>query len=374
MGEVESVPEKMLERAVVSMGDTARLQHALAKARRGEKVVVSVIGGSITEGASADSVEARWGNRVAQWWRDTFPDAEIVFVNAGIGATGSDIGTFRAKAHLLSHNPDFVAAEFAVNDRGSAIAGETLEGLTRQILRQPNRPAVMLLFTMDVNGNNTQAQHEPVGRHYRLPMVSFRDGVWPDIVSGNLKWDDIEADTVHPNTRGHGMCADFVIAVLEKVLADLPNDDALPEPAAVPKPLMTDAFERVAMFNRDSLTPVRYEGWQPHKGGRMGPGWVADAPGSIIEFDVEGTVVALAFHRIKGDMGIAEAQVDDLPPVKMNAWFDADWGGYTPFELVAKNLKPGTHRLRVKLLDEKSEASNGHGFQIHAVFVGGRPL
>ena len=40
-------------RALVSAGDTARIQHALAKARRGEAVTVGVIGGSITGGASA---------------------------------------------------------------------------------------------------------------------------------------------------------------------------------------------------------------------------------------------------------------------------------------------------------------------------------
>lgn len=83
-------------RALVALGDTARLQQTLAKARRGEKVRLAVIGGSITQGAKASRPDKRYGNLVAAWWRAQFPRAEIEFVNAGIGATGSNFGALRA--------------------------------------------------------------------------------------------------------------------------------------------------------------------------------------------------------------------------------------------------------------------------------------
>ena len=51
----------------VSAGDSARLQRALAKARRGETVTVGVIGGSITQGAKATKPELRYGDLVAAW-------------------------------------------------------------------------------------------------------------------------------------------------------------------------------------------------------------------------------------------------------------------------------------------------------------------
>lgn len=54
-------------RALVSNGDSARLQRVLAKARRGEAITVGVIGGSITQGASVSKPEFRYGNRVAAW-------------------------------------------------------------------------------------------------------------------------------------------------------------------------------------------------------------------------------------------------------------------------------------------------------------------
>ncbi|MBX7259941.1 MAG: SGNH/GDSL hydrolase family protein, partial [Candidatus Hydrogenedentes bacterium] len=185
-----------LSRSVVSMGNPARLQRAFAKARRGEKVTVGVLGGSITQGAMASKPENRYGDRIAQWWRDTFPQAQIEYVNAGIGATGSDIGAFRVGDHLLTKKPDFVVVEYAVNDLNAPAFAETLEGVVRQILESRNRPAVMLLFMMNNKGMNAQEQHAPIGAHYGLPMVSFRDALWPEIEAGTIAWSDVEADEV----------------------------------------------------------------------------------------------------------------------------------------------------------------------------------
>lgn len=169
----------ILARSLVSAGDTARLQHVFAKAKRGEPVTVAVIGGSITAGAKASKTQYRYGDLVADWWRNTFPQTKITSVNAGIGATGSNYGALRAKRDLLSRNPDCVVVEFAVNDSNNQRAAESLEGLVRQILNQPNHPAVILLFMMHKNGSNAQEWHSKVGRHYDLPMISYRDALWP---------------------------------------------------------------------------------------------------------------------------------------------------------------------------------------------------
>ena len=375
-------------RSVVDMGEDWRVMGALHKAQRGQKVTIGVIGGSITQGAAASKPEYRWGDLVAQWWRDTFPEAEVSFVNAGIGATGSDLGAHRVKAHLLSQKPDFVVVEYAVNDSINPMADETLEGLLRQILLPwhgiDGTPGAMMLFTMNHTGANEQDRHIPVGKHYGLPMVSFRDALWPEVEAGRVAWEDIEADLVHPNDRGHAICADLVIHVLEQYRArlgdytgDVQGASAPDKPDALnrmtPAPLISDTFERALLRSRDDVQPVLNEGWSAIPGSQYGPGWAADAPGSVIQFDVQGTAISLVFWRIKGDMGIAEAQVDDAPPVRLDAWFDADWGGYTPFQLIARNLAPGTHRLTVRLLDEKQEKSGGHRFEIHGIACAGCP-
>lgn len=368
----EPASNEMIARSQFSIGDTARLQRALAKARRGEKVVVATIGGSITQGAAATTPEKRWANLVGKWWQDRFPKTQIEFVNAGIGATGSNIGSHRAKDHLLKYKPDFVVVEYGVNDPNNELAAETLEGLVRQILKQPNKPAVMLLFMMHPNGDNAQEQHSRIGRHYNLPMVSFRDAFHTEFQSGRLTWQQVLPDGIHPNDWGHAVCASFVGAMLDKVLAALPVDSKLPSIKRVPKPLISDVFERTAMLNASNTKPVSENGWSPAEAWMFGPCWEATEPGSAMEFEVEGTDISVMYFRIKGDMGMAEAQVDGLPPVKLNAWFEADWGGYSNCDLVARNLAPGKHRLRIRVLHETAPLSHGHKFQLQAVMVAGQ--
>jgi lysophospholipase L1-like esterase len=171
----------LFPRSLVSTGDLSRVWQVLAKAERGEKVTVAVIGGSITQGAKASKPELRYGNLVAAWLRQAFPKAQVEFVNAGIGATGSNFGALRARRDLLSHSPDFVVVEYGVNDGNTQAAAETLEGLVRQILKQPNRPAVVQLFMMHQGGGNAQEWHGKVGAHYSLPIVSYRDALGLDL-------------------------------------------------------------------------------------------------------------------------------------------------------------------------------------------------
>lgn len=370
-----SVQPEVLRRSLVSMGDNARLLRVLDRARRGRPIVVGVIGGSITAGAGASREEFRYGNRVARWWRETFPGAPITFVNAGIGATGSDIGAHRVRRHLLERRPDFVVAEYAVNDPNTPAAAETLEGIVRQVLALPNRPAMMLLFTMNRAGGNSQEQHGRVGRHYGLPMVSFRDAMWPEIEAGRVRWEDVEADEVHPNDRGHALCALFIESALKRALAALPAPGApLPRVAAHPAPLLSDTYQHTAMLSADTVTAVRADGWSVADGTPwFGRSWTADQPGATLELDLEGTAFSVVFYRVKGPMGRAEATVDDGPPATLEAWFNADWGGYDACQLVARGLKPGRHRLRIRLLEEHAPASQGTRFEVRAVLAAGLP-
>src|SRR4051812_40232473 len=73
--------ETLAQRALMSAGDTSRLERVLAKARRGEPIMIGAIGGSITQGAKASEPSRRYASRVAEWWRRTFPQAKIELVN-----------------------------------------------------------------------------------------------------------------------------------------------------------------------------------------------------------------------------------------------------------------------------------------------------
>jgi hypothetical protein len=131
--------EAILKRSLVAPGDAAPLSRVFAKAERGEKLVVGVIGGSITQGAKATKPEKRYPNVMAQWWRDQYPKTEVTLVNAGIGATGSNYGALRVQRDLLSKNPDFVIVEYSCNDPDVQQSAVTLEAWCARFSRPPER-------------------------------------------------------------------------------------------------------------------------------------------------------------------------------------------------------------------------------------------
>jgi len=351
----------LLPRSLVSTGDLSRVRQVLAKAQRGGKVTVAVIGGSITQGAKASSAEKRYGDLVSAWWRRTFPAAEIAFVNAGIGATGSDYGALRARRDLLSRQPDFVVVEFSVNDRNTRACAETLEGLIRQILNQPNHPAVVQLFMMHEGGGNAQEWHGKVGAHYALPRVSYRDALWPEITSGRQAWEAVMADGVHPNDLGHACAAEYVCHLLEAARGAGTAPGAL---RPLPAPLLSGVFEKTALFEAPDLKPLANAGWSFDPAATC---WCSDKPGSVIEFEVNGTAL-LAMHLvIKRAMGKAKFQVDGGAPVVLDGWFNQTWGGYRSTNLLAKDLPPGKHTVRIELLDEKNPGSDGHTFKLYGL-------
>lgn len=349
-------------RSVVDPGNTARLQRVLAKARGGGAVTVGLIGGSITHGGAASSPERRYATLVAAWWRQQFPRSQIRFVNAGTGATGSNYGALRAQRDLLGQKPDFVVVEYAVNDVNTRACAETMEGLVRQVLRTPAQPAVCLLFWMHQNGTNAQDWHSKVGRHYGLPMISVRDALWPEIQAGHLKWEDVEADHVHPNDRGHAYAAQFITAFLADTLRSL-SKESRPAPTAMelPTPLISNLFERVHLLEADALKPVRNQGWTYDSHNHC---WKADKPGSVAEFDVRGAAVLTMHSVLSGPMGQARVSVDAGPPKELEGWFDGTWGGYRQTTEITRGLLGGKHRVRIEVLANKHPQSAGTEFRI----------
>ncbi|HSH93005.1 MAG TPA: SGNH/GDSL hydrolase family protein [Roseimicrobium sp.] len=354
----EMAPE-VWTRSVVNTGDTRRLERVIAKAERGEKIVVGVIGGSVTQGAKASTREKNYGSVMASWWRTQFPKSTVELVNAGIGATGSNYGALRADRDLLSKKPDFIVVEYAVNDPDTEASAESYEGLLRQILSQPQHPAVVLLFMMRLDGGNSQEWLSKVGKHYNLPMVSFRDALWPEIQAGRLKWEEIEADQVHPNDRGHALAAECVTRFVQQVRPKASMTSKIE--STLPKPMISDRFARVTLREAQELQPVKSEGWALDAATKS---WKSTVPGSVIEFEVEGRLVIVMDYRIRGPMGRAKVQIDGGPAQTREAWFDQTWGGYRVSSEIARDLAPGKHRVRYELLAEKHAESTGTEFRI----------
>lgn len=252
------ITKEMYDRSVFREGNNARLKKLFEKAKAGEVVRISAIGGSITGGAAASSWDRAYGKKLAQWWEDQFPKSQIEYYNAGIGSTGSIIGAHRAYDDLLIHAPDLVIVDFSVNDSGTQTDKEAYESLLRQILQSENAPAVIAIGFMSAGGNSYQSLHEGIVEHYDLPYISYRDALWPEMEKGIYAWNEFYPDEIHPNNRGHKLAADLLIHYIAKEYLDTTTD----EEKALPAPLYKNRFEDAKIYNNTTITPTATSGWK----------------------------------------------------------------------------------------------------------------
>jgi lysophospholipase L1-like esterase len=342
--------DEIVARSQLSTGDLARLSNVIAKARRGEPITLGVIGGSITVGAFATTAQNSYSGRLLAWWRERFPRCDIKLINAGLGGTGSMYGALRAQKDLLSNLPDFVVVEFAVNDNWTD--AEAFEGLVRQILDQPNFPAVLLLFMMWEKGGNDQEMQAKVGAHYRLPMVSFRDALWPEIAAGHLKWSDCIVDDVHPTDAGHAAAARFITTMCDTALnAALAGKSGTISP--LPPPLYSAAFQHVGWRDATELDPIENQGWRRVVDDKNVPAWDCPRAAGRVSFDWSGSGIVVVFAEPPGDLrriqfcidGAAFQTLDALKQPKRQLF------------VLARNLAPGRHTVELACANDEG-ASN----------------
>ncbi|MEI6647365.1 MAG: GDSL-type esterase/lipase family protein [bacterium] len=336
-GALSVTTEEMRQRSLVSAGDPARLQAVLAKARRGEPICVAAIGGSITAGGlQTKDPSRRYVRQVAAWFEKTFPGVKVRFVNAGIGATNSGYGALRVQRDVIAQQPDLVVVEYAVNDSTGAQMDDCYEGVLRQLLGTSMNRAVIELFFMHKDGKNAQAGQTTLGKHYGLPMISFRDAVWPELQAGTIKWETIYADVVHPNDAGHDIASELLRGFLNASLAKLPkNDRDLPAIAPVPARLNADTYERCVLLRGADFKPVSSNGWTCAKSGA----WECGSAGGRLEYDVSGTVLLLGRNIPASAKGRVELVIDGGAPRPL-----LQDGHNLP---VAKGLTAGLHRVAI---------------------------
>lgn len=348
--------DPIARRGLVSEGNTGRLGAVFEKARRGEPVTIAAIGGSITAGGSQTQNPAnRYIQQVAKWFEVHFPNSKISFINAGIGGTNSFYGAMRLQRDVLAKNPDLVIVEWAVNNQVGKDFAESYEGVLRQLLRAPGHIAVIELFFMHKDGENAQMWQEILGRHYGLPMVSFRDAWWPELTSGRVQWEDLYADVVHPKDEGHLRAGKLLGSLLETVL---PRKDSTHLAAEIPEPLLSDLYEKCQFAAYEDLKATSHAGWERSADQKF---WEGDAHGDSIEFEFTGHSLFLGYDFEKERPPRAVFSIDDNKPQPLKE--DAHR------RPIASNLRPGVHRIRIEIL--RDGAASGPVGKLKVWGVGG---
>lgn len=324
------------KKGYIHKGDTRRIKKVMAKAMKGEPIIIAFLGGSITQGSLASTDKNTYVYKVYEWWHSTFPDVSITCINAGVGGTGSDNAVARVDDHVLRHHPDFVLTEFCVNDCPDDYYKETFEGLVRHILRSAGKPALMLLNNAHYDdSHNAESVHLPIERHYDVPTVSVKHSICPLIENGTLKYTDVSPDGLHPNDYGHSLVAELITTALREIFETVTGRDLrYKESGDIPKPLTLNGFEHSVRLNGRNSSPtmngfVRDMNPPECLHSIRGNGFLATQPGGSIEFETESESILIQYIKsVKKPAPIAIATVDGDTEhgTLLDANFTEDWG------------------------------------------------
>jgi len=196
-----------------------------------------------------------------------------------------------------------------------------------------------------------------IGRHYQVPMVSFRDAWWPELTAGRAVWEEMYADVVHPNDTGHVLASELLISLLEHVNKQAPARGTLPQVnTELPPPMISDIFADCEFYRYEHVKPVENKGWTRTADKKY---WESAAAGGVLELDFTGRVLFLGFDMGKG--------------VESRVTFSIDGGAAQVLKPdghrrpIASNLAPGRHCLRIELDDKQPAAGSTDKIRVWAV-------
>ncbi len=149
-----------------------------------KKLTIGYIGGSITEGSSAEkmsgSLQLSYVNRISNWFKGKYPEANIETVNSGVSDTGTNFGLFRLDRTLMNENghdmPDLVFVEYTSNDwiydtQSVDDLKSQIESLFLNIWKHNPYAEIVAVITIgDAESQNRQA-YKLVCEHYGIPII-----------------------------------------------------------------------------------------------------------------------------------------------------------------------------------------------------------
>ncbi len=259
--------DEMIAGSLMSLGNTARIEKAIRKAACGEDVTLAFIGGSVTQGAGAVPIHTEcYAYKTYQAFIERFSTGSNVhFIKAGAGGTPSELGVVRYDRDVIrgaDASPDVVIVEFAVNDEDDETKGDCFESLVRRILKHPDNPAVILLFSVFADDWNLQDRLSQIGAHYELPMVSIKNAVTPQfwLKKGHgciLSKNQFFYDMFHPSNIGHRIISDCLITLLECIRTNISegrNMEDTTQRLLDKGPLIGSTYEDIKLLDRSTGT------------------------------------------------------------------------------------------------------------------------
>ena len=340
------------------------LPNFFAKLAAGGPVRVAYFGGSITAAAG-------WRPKTLAWFKQQFPKAEVIEINAAISGTGSDYGACRIAGDVLCKNPDLVFMEHRVNG-GGGYEAKSVEGIVRQIWKQNPRTDICLVYTVSQGAlKNLQAGKQPwfgdimekVANVYGIPSIDLGVEIAKREKDGSLifKGDAPVAgklvfskDGVHPGDEGHAVYRDIVarsMLAMQKLGA--------PQAHALPAQMDARCWETAALVPVAQL--AHSAGWKPvdlktdavyrddfGRTDAMLRGAIkCDKVGETITVKWTGTTIG--FSDIPQGNGMeVEVTIDHAAPITIKRVQSESWHRYARFFYLPEQA-PGEHTAVLKV-------------------------
>lgn len=368
--------QKYAAKGVVNRGNRQAIRLCMRRAMAGDTLTLGFLGGSITQGSRASSLENCYVSLVCDWWKRIFPKARFVCLNAGVGGTTSQFGVVRVREDLLAAKPDFAVVEFSVNDDQTDFYEETYEGLIRAIEESNPCPAVMLLHNVRYdNGVSAETKHAAIGKAYHLPSVSMRPSLYRAVLEGTVSMAEISPDGLHPNDFGHRLVADTAISFLEEVRLDLEAEEPF---NSLPPPVTPNRYQYSRRLQSSNCIPENCSGFAADRRVQNGVrdcfkhGWTASRTGASILFRTKGTDFAVQYRksmRHPAPVAVAVLDGDEASAVRLDGNFDETWGDSLSITNIARDLPNQTHCLEVRVVEVDAEPAAD--FYLASVIVSG---
>lgn len=352
------------------------MKRALEKFAASRALSIVYFGGSITDGVGASEPEkTSWRALTTEWFRAKFRDAEIRAHNASMRGAGSQLGAFRVAEHVLSHRPDLVFVEFAVNDwrLDAETILRSLEGIVRALRRAEPPPEIVFVYaTMrrlaELHPGRVPPSvcaHQCIAAHYGISEVSAGAALLRAVESGAQTWEQLTTDGVHPTDAGHALYATEVTRALEPRLLSQSEDS---RDLTLPAPLTNDPIEHGTMLSAAAFGDA--PGWsrETNQTGGFFKNWiVCDKPGVELVIPFRGTAAGLVW-MVAPDSGDIAWSLDGGKPRRASSWDSyALRFSRVHFCVFADALPDGAHTLRLRVLEEKNAHSSGHSIRIGAL-------
>ncbi|KAK4700626.1 hypothetical protein P7C70_g5618, partial [Phenoliferia sp. Uapishka_3] len=380
-------------------GSGHRVKRVMEKALRGERISISIIGGSISRGHGLHAGQWKWRDVFLLDWLKSFPNT-TVYDGAQAGMN-SDFFSY-CFDNFVPPTSDLYFVELDVNNKYDEATYSHDDALYRGLLHLPQRPAVVRIGVFGILPSNLQGGTPSalvMSNFFDVPMIGNKNYVLPYLLlhpNETERWffnDRGWIDTRHMNDRGHRSMGDMLALYFRKMVCETRQELAnpiLPTEEVWPGEEILNAVPDAHLWSPwspESGIPVTRHTcslsgnkWRPLKPlPSSSPSWTpvqwndksalsSSEIGAQVSFSFSGCKIRISVWLSKGvgntvKPGKALCFVDGVREggKLLDAFVNFDFS-YPQWYMVRDDLSEGEHTLTCEISSDSS--TDGHEFRI----------